>query len=210
MQRGQLHAAIAFGVLLPGLAVVCMWQRADVGLAAFLICKLAAYMTSAAFHLRLWGGRVTLRHDLLAIPLAICAPAFLFAHGAREMAALAAFLSLTMRANGAAVARQLACGRDASSSPLLRCAVLFACFVLVMGWIGVRAQFARLWQAGFFVYCASFLISPPMVAHAQLRRLALPWHGSGHGWHEDFHVLLAVGDVCVFCCGRAAVCDSLW
>lgn len=199
--RGRLHAFVAAYVfpcafVLLVYATALSWIATDsaVRLAVFLACKLLAYAVSASYHGSHRGKPLSVEYDLLVIPVAVCAPASMFVCTRTQALALAASLAVVMYANARAVVYQFTPG--GTSTP--RCLVLFAYFVAMVAWIGWQTSpGVRLWwYAGTGCYVLAFVVSPP-VHRRYWSDVHAPWHvRARNGWHEDFHVLLGVADLC--------------
>lgn len=205
--RGALHGTVA-ALLVP--AILLTFCATYVGVlpspcywfVIFLLAKFASYGSSAYYHLRPFNSEgaenVALKADMTAVSVAIWGPSAPFFVGTSEWVACFCIACAVTAANYATSNEQVnahqasGCASDVAALRKIRAVLLllfFAWTVFVIGW---HYGFAGLWWSGVGLYLLSFALSP--FAH-QLYPDA-PWHVRGrNGWHEDFHLVLALADV---------------
>lgn len=181
--RGALHAT---GSVFLVALMIAEWSSAcRPALLSMLFAKLLSYSASAMYHLYPYLEVETeflfYSADVVCINAAVWAPYAPWAHKVpiEFQASLAALVAVTI-ATIAALRHER-----------VRVSVQLVWALLVVGRIGVLAGFPPTWCAGTLCYAAAFGCAPPM----NRTYTPLPHHSTRWwGWHEDFHVALALAD----------------
>lgn len=200
LYRGWLHACVAVwlflgvlavscGVLL-GLFPACWWK-----LVFMLTGKLASYWASATYHLHPVQNteeeQRLLKFDLVAISVAVWAPSSCFASSNTQWGLLLCVMIITTLFIWVLIEGEF---RFVPWCHNLRLSLLFVYFCFTISVIGHNYGVTYPWITGTMLYLVSFCISPPFYPKLP----SAPWHNPDtNNWHEDFHVLLFLGD-CIF------------
>lgn len=198
--RGWLHGCVSvllmMGILgvgcsvLLGLLPVCWWKMVFV-----LIGKLTSYWASANYHLHpvqnTQQEQSLLKFDLLAISVAIWASSSCFATSNEEWALLFCIMIVATILNWVLIEGEF---RFVAWCHNMRLCVLFVYFCFTILVIGHNCKFTNPWIVGTSLYLVSIVISPPFYPKLP----SAVWHQPEiNNWHEDFHVLVGIGD-CIF------------
>lgn len=207
--RGVLHGIVALALFVLflgyGFAILIgllpkLWLR----FTALLGAKLLSYFCSAVLHLyphpSMESFNFWLRMDLVGISFAVWAPTAVFLEDARlwllQFAGVLAVAGWThvLVDNGLAKADESDLKKlDRKRS--LRTVINSLFFVWCLLFCGMGYSFQPLWIIGALTYSLGFFLAPPF----SRRYSQMPWHVSGvNGWHEDFHLVVACGDL-AFC-----------
>lgn len=204
--RGALHAAVAASLSLGIVATSCATLSGTLPerwwlFVLLLLGKFLSYFSSAMYHTVYFSSREEeyewLKADLTAVSLAMWAFSCVFSTSLAEWILVASVaLGVTVLNHSLSASFISAeCAGDTTlraSRQAQRAALLLAFFLWTIAVIGWHYGFTELWWIGVAFFIASFAISPAV--HKAYP--AAPWHAEGlNGWHEDFHVLLAVADV---------------
>lgn len=209
--RGVLHGVIAV-MLAPLLVACCLallvralpwrWWR----FAMLLFAKLVSHFASSMLHL--YPHRsvseliVWMRLDMVAICFAVWAPTSAFSNDVQEWLVLLCVACMvavaTYKLSASACVASVSVSRVVEEVPplagqrLLRLALNMGFFVWSCSFVGWHYGFRGHWAIGTVFYVAGTLTSP---AFYRLYPPA-PWHNTKwNGWHEDFHVFVALADV---------------
>ncbi|KAK3274293.1 hypothetical protein CYMTET_17520 [Cymbomonas tetramitiformis] len=204
MSWGRLALMILVTCLLPFVALttgLLTSTSARAPLLCLLLGKFISYASSAFLHKSPTTSSSQLTHgyacqvDTFSICVSIFATGIPFAS-----LHTAAFYG----ASGAIMA--LCAVLIATKAERPRLFVTLAQFISTVTFIGYVSSWHHVWVAGTLAYIGGFACySPVAMRNGKGRTLvdatieSVPWHRIGrYGCHEDFHLLLLVGDICCF------------
>lgn len=205
--RGILHLTVAV-LLVPAIAACssAILAGALPGrwwlFVLFMVGKLSSYASSATYHVYPHSSTQDenqwLKADLTAVSLAMWGPSAPFFTDAFAWNIVFLIGSVTTAVNFGISNTQVDAAASSSDNDAIlglkraRSVLLLTFFAWTVGIIGWHYGYTALWFTGVGLFLAAFAISPSVNKSFP----TAPWHQLGiNGWHEDFHVLLALADL---------------